>query len=583
MARGIKYDEHLLVEYARRHSAAHNDRERGDTVRWFMDQTGASYGTAYRVLQKIESGIPYTDVAAARQTRKSRKSDIDRAKELRHAKVIAAIKQIPGEDRSKWIPTEHALRIAGHMGLLPEGIYTRSTMDRLLAAYRLNRRSAQKQKIAHELTAKYPTRVFVVDATPMDQYYLSLDGRVVRYDAPEGDKHLDDILARERLSKIWVYYLVDMYSKAFLPMPFASLPIGEDVRNSGENAEDWLSFLKFCFLPKRNMPSPLDDRRAPLAGCPIEGVPEILYSDKGSGIGRSTRVNRFCLRLGIQVVTHKPGNPSAKGMVEGRISAFKRSFESQLIPKTIKDINQLIYFYQIWADHWNRERGYYDTWQRGVMLHPIRRADEQNLRDANVSHINRVIDGYGCVSIDREHWFVTWDEQYRGTRATVYRPPSYDGEVRYIAELYDGTIIECTNGRPEHDFEEIKSHPKSRGEKNREEVRILSKQIGGMMSFEDTLPPESDGKIVRLPSPAVSVETHSPVVPERFDSAKSAWRWILNQTGLFAEEISEENRNALDKIISLSLEEHGSIPGDLAVMLANLINKNKRQEVISEN
>jgi hypothetical protein len=63
---------------------------------------------------------------------------------------------------------------------------------------------------------------------------------------------------------------------------------------------------------------------------------------------------------------------------------------------------------------------------------------------------------------------------------------------------------------------------------------------------------------------------------------QSAWRWILNQTGLFAEEISDGNREALDKIISLSLEEHGFIPGDMAVMLANLINQNKRKEAISE-
>jgi hypothetical protein len=519
MAQGKKYDEHLLVEFARRHGMASTRNEKREVIQWFMDHTGASYGTAYRVLEKLDAGIPYADIAAARQARKPRKNDIDLAKGFRHTKIIAAIKQIPGEDRLKWIPTEHALRIAVHMGLVPEGVYTRSTLDRLLAKYHLNRRSAQKQKIAHELTAKYPTRVFVVDATPMDQYYLSLDGRVHRYDAPEGDKHLDDILARERLSKIWVYYLVDMYSKAFLPMPFASIPIGEGARNPGENAEDWLTFLKFCFLSKRDMMSPLEGRRAPLADCPIEGVPEILYSDKGSGIGRSTRVNRFCLRLGVQIVTHRPGNPSAKGMVEGHI-CFQAQLRVATYPKTIKDINQLIYFYQIWADHWNRERGYYDAWQRGVMLHPIRRANEQNLRDANVSHINRVIDGYGCVSIDREHWFVTWDEQYRGTRATIYRPPSYDGEIRYIAELEDGSIIECTNGRPSHDFEDIKSHPKSTGEKSREEVRILSKQIGGMMSFDDTLPSENDGKIVRLPSPAVSVETHSPVVPERFDSSK---------------------------------------------------------------
>lgn len=579
MPRGKVYDEHLLIEFSRRYTSAESRAGKAGAVEWFMNETGASLTTAYRVINKITAGASYADVARAKQKRKKRKNDIIRAREESDMKKIIAAKFISGQDKNKQIPTVHAIRICESAGIIPAGKYTRSRVDRFAAASRTNKRSMKKKAMAWKLTAKYPTRVFVVDATPMDQYYLKLDGSVTRYNMPDGDTHRDDILARERLSKIWVYYGVDMYSKAFLAMPYADQPKTAGARNPGENAETWLEFLKFFMLNKREMPSPLEGKNPPLANCPIEGIPHILYCDKGSGIGQSSRVNSLCRKIGVEIVTHFPGNPSAKGIVESRISAFKRSFETQFIPSTISNINELIYLYLAWSDYWNGYRGYYTNWQNGIKGHEIRRVTEESFRDANISHFVRTINGFGCVHIDNEEWFVTSDEHYKHAKVKIYRPQNHDGNVKYIAELENNILIDLTPGAKSHDLEEIKSFPKSEGRRNREELEGITKQVKNAIIYSDTLPPSADGRVVRFPNSGKEVEIHSPA-RDSFDSVQRAWSWILNQTALTMEDISPESFAPINKVLEISLQEHGYIPGETARMLSNLINKNKKQEAM---
>ncbi len=574
MAKGKRYNEELLVEFVRRYKSAPKKKERGTALRWFIDQTGCSWSTANSVIRKMLRGDRAADIARARQKRKSRKNDIERAHERRDALIIHGIKSRPGAGK-KWIPTDRALEMAEDMGLIPRGKYTRSTMDRLLKRLELNHQSAGIEPMAHRLTGQYPGHVFLVDATTMDQYYMRLDMTVVRHDAPRGDQHLDDYLRKNELVKIWVYYLVDLFSRAFLPYPVIPERKSLDSKNGGENADDWTEALSFFFMPKRGLQPLIENRAHPLTDCPIEGIPTILMCDRGSGIGASNRVNSMCTHLGIRIETHQPGKPSSKGAVEARIGAFKRRFESQINNVAIRDINHLVHFYQASAHWWNHRQGYYNKWQNGTLTNPIVRVTAENLHDAMVSNIVRTIDGFGCVKIDGKDWFVTPNGKYRGTKATIYRPPSRNGELRYIAEFYDDTIAECKNGVPGHDFDDIKTFKKSTGERNREEGKQYAKAINRMITFDDILPRHPDSNVVRLPSPARNIETHSPVTPESFESIERAWRWILNQTGLFKEEIPHKSRGTIQNILEIALENQGCIPSDVAVTVANLINQDK--------
>lgn len=584
--RGMEFDMFLVAEFCGRMTQAEpNSKERGEAIRWFCDRTGASASTARRVYQDMVERKKTIDEAAGRkQKRKPRKSEIERAIEKKHALIISGIKRMPGESRKKWIPTERAMEIAANMGLVPR-IYTRSTMDRILAREGLNKKLATAGTAAHRITADYPGHVYVVDATPMDQYYLKLDGTVRRFDAPEGDKHLDDLLAREHLVKIWVYYGVDMFSKSFLAMPVARLP-REGRRNAGENADDWFEFLKWFILPKQGLASPLENKTPPLANCPVEGLPDIIYCDKGSGIGKSKLINSTFAHpgMGTKIITHFPGNPSAKGMVEGRISAFKRSIEVGLVPHTITNVNQLIYFYQKWTDYFNTQRGFYDVWRSGVKNHPVVRMTEEDFHHASVTSTTRTITQYGVVSIDNKEWFITYDERYFGTKATVYRPRTRNAVTgdRLVAVLFDGSRVDMTPGKPEHGFENIKSHPKTVGAKNREEAIRVTQSIKKSITYEDTLPPEGGDKVVNFPGQSVPAEIEtSPIAPPSFNSIESAWRWILNRTGIFIEKLPEETVTAINTMLKAAHEANGFIEGDVASMISSLIDQKKKSEEIA--
>ena len=574
MAKGRIFDEYLLIEFANRLNEAQSKKEKGKIIQWFIDRTGISKGTAYRIIDKINSKEPLSNIAAAKQKRKSRKNDIVLKREKQDMIIIASIKSQQGADKKK-IPTERAIKIAETMGYIQAGQYSRSNADRLLEKNKINNRHMNNRPFAHELKADYPFHVVVVDATPIDHYYLTLDMKIKRYDTPNGDKHLDDILAREQLIKIWVYFFVDMYSKAFLAMPFASLPKGKNSKKGGENADDHYSFLKFCLLPKNNLVSPLDNFPPPLLDCPIEGQPTILFCDQGSGIGGSKLIKNLCGNLGIGIVTHMPGNPSAKGVIEGRISAFKRTYESQINRALFKNINQLIYFYQAWANDYNKRHGLYDRWRAGVKDKPIIRLTEQNFKDASVMRIERVIDAYGCIAIDTKYFFVTEDESWRGQKVQVYRSYVREGGLRYSV-LLDKKIVPCLEGRPSHGFKDIKSFPKSEGARNREEVNTLAGQIRSRQIFEDILPEQGDGKVRHLPGKFITKEVHTPLVRDKFYSVENALDWLLNQNGLFLEEIPKHYQDTIMSTFNMLLKEEGSIDGEIVIKMSNTLAKNKK-------
>jgi hypothetical protein len=575
MAKGRVFDEYLIVEFANRLHEAQTKKEKGEMIKWFIEKTGISKGYVYKIIEKLRRKESITNIAIAKQNRKSRKNDIELAQEKSDMFTLAAIKCQQGADNKK-IPTERAIEIAESMGYFKKGKYTRSRADRLLEKYKINSRHINNQAFAHQLKADYPGHVVAVDATPIDHYYLTLDRQVEPYYAPTGDKHLDDVLAKKNLSKIWVYYFVDMYSKAFIVMPFASLPKGINSKKSGENADDWYDFLKFCLLPKSNLISPLSERKPPFLDCPVEGQPTILFCDQGSGIGGSKLIKNLCGNLGIKIVTHMPGHPSAKGIVEGRISAFKRSYESMINPDHIKDINHLIYFYQAWTDYHNQTSGAYDKWREGVKNMPIIRLTDQNFKDASVSYVYRVIDAYGCIAIDNKYFFVTEDESWRGEKVQVYTSYAREGGLRYSV-LLDKKIVLCIEGKPGHGFEDVKLFQTSEGAKNREEVKTLSGQIKNRQIFEDMLPKQSDKKVRHLPGKFTKKEIHTPLVQDKFYSVKNAFDWVLHQNGLFAEEIPDKHIQTIIDTFEIMLDGTGYIDGDTVIKMSNSLTKYKNK------
>lgn len=586
MARGKIIDSDVLAVFGNRWLNA-SRAERGAIVQDFASTVRMSPSTAYVKLSRFKRGIDIREIAAAKQTRKKRKHPQQIAIEKEHAKVIYAIKCMPGEGAKYGVSTEQCIRLAETSGQIPEGMYDRSKMDRLLREFGLSWKISQTRAAAYRLTAQYPGHVFVADATPMNHYYLRLDGQVkkiLQLHLPDGDTHMDDILARENLYKIWVYFLVDMMSKTFVARAYAPEP-RPGRKNGGENAEDWINFLTWAFLPKHDLAPLVGGRRSPLHDCPLEGAPKILFADKGSGIGNSSLVQGLCSRLDVRVETHLPGNPSAKGIIESTIGGFKRSYESFLSRDVVRSLDDVNHFYQAWTAEKCRRSGRYAKWHEGVVGHPVFRVTEQDIANAYVSHIERVIDGYGCVSIDTEQWFVTPEERYQKERVSLYSPLSRTGTKRWVAETKDKVLFECQKGAREHDFEDLKSFPHSEGRRLKDETRLVAANIRSALTYDDMLPPETDeeGNVRRFPARTRAVETHSAIAPDVFKTIEHARRWLLVQTGLLDDMIDPDDHETMQRGFDLALKTHGHIPGVMVIEFANILNKaqtEKRSETI---
>ena len=576
MPKGKIFDEQIIIEFANKLNNAANKKEKGKAIEWFIEMTGISKSSVHRVIKKIQKNEPLMNIANAKQTRKRRKSDLELAQEKKDVLALAALKSIQGADKKK-IPTTRVIKIGEKMGLVEKGKYTRSTLDRKFEEHKVNDRHMRNSTVARRLSARYPGHVLAIDFTPLDRYYLTIDHKIKPYYIKDGDKHLDDILRRERLTKIWLGFAVDMFSKALLVMPYASLPKGENSKNSGENAEDTLSFLKFCCLPKSNTISPVDDYPPPLLDCPIEGQPTILYTDKGSATGKSKLINNICNNLGIKVVTHASGNPRAK-LVESYISSFKRSCEVLALPEHFKgDINYLIHFCQSWANSQNIDNGAYDKWREGVKDKPIIRLTEQNFKDAAVTKIERVINAWGCISIDNKEFFVTEDEQWTKKKVQVYRSYSRDAKTEYKVML-DKKIVPCIEALPADDFENIKSYKKSEGQKNREEIKVLRGDVRRKLIYDDMLPEPINTKIRHLPNKFITKEVHTPLISDKFVSVNSAMGWILTQNKLFLDDMPEHEADGLKTMLQMELDTTGHIEGNTVIKYSNILATKYRKE-----
>ena len=541
----------LLADYRRRLEDA--DRKgRAEIMAAFRRETGFGRSAAFKIFQQARDNDLH--VVASRKVRRRRKSAAAVEAERKDMMIISGLKR-PNNEKHYWISTERALQIAAALNLIPEGRYTRSHCDRLLAKYEINRRSALRVGAVHKLTAPHPGRVWVGDASPMNQYYMHLDGRIMPSSIPRGDTHESDILAREGKVKIWVYYMVDLCTGAWLARAYN--PVGQNGNNGGENATDWRDFLSWCMLPKTDLPS-LAGRGNPLQDCPMEGAPHILFTDKTSALG--AHVNRTFLDcLDIKLVTHMPNRPSAKGAVEGRISAVKRSFEIMLLKGMISNIEELNYFYQAWSADHCRKKGSYESYRK----HPVRRVNPQNIHDAHVSRTQRTVDAYGCVSIDGRKWFV--DDQLVGEIIAIHKAPAWNGSPdRFVAALPDGTIKELDpNGPREHDFESIESFPKSARERANEAARELGDGLRKTMILDDVLPGTSN--VVAFPPRGEDMVTTTPVAPERM-TAEEARNYVLRIAGQ-----APDLEKAMEQGYRKAMAACGYVPGSLAVEYANII------------
>jgi hypothetical protein len=223
-----------------------------------------------------------------------------------------------------------AIEMAERAGAIPAGVVKPAYLTAWMRRQGISFAQALAPTPHSRLRSLHPNHVHIIDASQCAQWYLDDSGTVRHqrrndevYSNKEGDPR-----------KITRLLLVDHFS--------GCIYLGYVQE---ENALAWIDLLYHAWTSKEF----LTDRVAPYIGkpetCfsqtfPFRGFPKILFSDKGAALV-SKNTQRILDHLGIRFITHKKGNPQAKGANETMQRWVERWFEGRLKYRPARSLEEL--------------------------------------------------------------------------------------------------------------------------------------------------------------------------------------------------------------------------------------------------
>ena len=189
------------------------------------------------------------------------------------------------------------------------------------------------------LLSKHPNHVWQFDVTNCLQYFLDAKGLGERDTEMTMYKNKIVKTAKGIKKELLRYAVVDHCTGAFFFHYFYA---------SGERAADGSEFLFRAMRPKDELIKKTwnGESGAKLGKFRFHGVPFMLVSDKGSIL--TAKANQALMdALRVDVELHMPGNPRAKGAIEGLMKYINR-FEARLKFQRPADLDEL----NRWALDW---------------------------------------------------------------------------------------------------------------------------------------------------------------------------------------------------------------------------------------
>lgn len=516
----------LLRHVSEKHAAAPHAEKRS-----VLQKYAALYNISVATLYRKVSELHRSPTVRTRRSDYLKPRVADQAVFEKDMQVIAGIMRAPSrEGDGEFLAAKTALELAISENLISQP-YTVHTVTRWLARMGMNRRGFQVEKKAVKLTAEHANHVWLVDATVSRLYYLSTTGKVVENSSIARDRsHADDRIKRLGLKKIWLYVIVDLYSKAWWCRGFAD-------EHLGENAGDYFEFFRECFLPKK--------------GVPMHGVPRVLYSDPGSSL-KGKMIGRMCDYLGIQLIHHMPHRPRAKGPVEARIHAIQRQGEALLAllspAERPADINSYNSFMQDFARKHNAKSGAWIKWHQNTI--GLTTVTENDIINSVAEPFTRLIDVYGCISVNGQKYEVVDSHELIGQKVDVWRRlngslvvQSIDGRLFAVKET--GPVEVTADGTDYHGFR------KTKGEENRELAILEGKKFRRGLLREDVTAEKQ--QVLHMPASGTPLQKQSAVPLDEYQDSESAWLFICEHTGYARAEFSEETRSKIDNFFEILL------------------------------
>jgi len=588
MPRARELDAEILIPLYNRWKSTSGRSVKGEIINEACALWGITKPVIYKAFNRIDIGYSGFEVAKGVVPRKKSmlRQNLEQNR-IAYAKKIATYKYASRSGQKGYvIPTERAIEIAIADGAIkPEEALSRSETDRWLKRLGISNRDFSVDKsTAISFVSHYANEVWFIDATPLNMHFLQLGGGIVhRPDLNPSDKHLSDILQRDGLFKIWVFYAIDLFSKAYFCYAFAPEPTTKGAKHGGENAFTWMQFLDMAFLPKDNYP--------------FEGLPEIIYSDRFSGIkSASGPLRNYLSILNIRSEVHLPGNSRAKGLVEGRQSAFKRSYETVLNlfgnNHRALNLNSLNRYVISVSRKQNFDEKKFAAFIESAKQKPLRKVTAKNLQDARVRFVPRKLDAYKCVSVkwdnksEKQKYFIEGAADFeRGATFHLFR--NVDGKVK-AQDPKTGRLYDCDpRGALKVHFGEFKPLDDRHGlaetdaERNRKEIIAGVPAMRRAINFEAIFPAITNITVMRPQGD--SIETNSIIAPDTFASGDEARAWLAITSGMALNHLRSDVRERIDDTLNLDIKLNGSVSRQTAEkLLESLIIEREQNNKVKE-
>ncbi len=228
--------------------------------------------------------------------------------------------------------------------------------------------------------------------------------------------------------RVWCWGLVDDFSGFRVQRYFVS---------PGEAALDGIDFLHWAWEPHPDH-------------APFEGLPHTLYMDNGV-LAKYTPFRVFCEEVGINLRTHEPYRPQAKGKVETGNKDLKGEFEGRFLREpgwrtreiSLTELNQeLAWFRQLTnkSQHRRLPISKEAAWLRLMLAGGPARLTPESWERIFTQNIYRTLDDAGCFNLGGEPFQVAGAKIW-ACRVQVFQ--SLTGESLVVEDLRDGKRYEA--------------------------------------------------------------------------------------------------------------------------------------------
>ena len=372
----------------------------------------------------------------------------------------------------------------------------------LLQMRNLDRKSLSLPTPHKQLISLYPNHVWQFDITNCLQWHLKNKGGLAERDVDRlfyKNKIVKE--AKKIRQELLRFVIVDHCSGSFFFWYYYT---------SGERAEDGADFFYRAFQEKSSLI--FKTLNVDYKGkYQIHGVPNILYSDKGS-ILRSKVMQNLFEALDVKIELHQAGNPRAKGMVEGLMRIIGNNFESNLKRMKIDNLEMLNKVALDWCINFNCNKVFRNNKHRTDLWLNIKdeelRIVPNEILFKTLQHkpaVTRKADGNRRISYDGRIYQcpdINAVKQRVIIKANAYEYPSidihYDGKVwtckpliadKYGRHITDDAVI----------FGDYKSLPLTKLEKSKQELELIAYEKWGVeykgnKGKRQSIPPSNIGE-----------------------------------------------------------------------------------------